>query len=86
MCSALSQSAFGVEGFFGRGKQVPPLCFAQGRNDNSGSCGFFEFTTAFERLMPSSEKRVDQFLAAHLLAVVFWRPAQQAEKINEGFG
>ncbi len=33
---------------------------------------------AFER------KRLDQFLARHLLAIVLGRPAQQAEKIDEG--
>ena len=30
-------------------------------------------------------KHIDQFLARHLFAIVFWRPAQQAQKIDEGF-
>ena len=33
--------------------------------------------------MPSKRKRVDQFLARHLLAIVLGRPAEQAQEIDE---
>ena len=31
-------------------------------------------------------KGVDEFPERHFFAIILWRPAQQAQKINEGFG
>ena len=34
----------------------------------------------------SQRERVDQFLTAHLLTIVFRRPAQEAQKVDKGLG
>ena len=69
MCSALSQTAFGIES---ASSGVVARLFEI--HDRIGAVDSFE------------RKSVRQFRKAHLLAIVFRRPAQQAEKIDERLG
>ena len=48
--------------------------------------GSLKFTTALARLIPSSENASISSCSAHLLAIVFRRPAQQAQEVDEGLG
>ena len=71
---------------------MPRMCSALshtalGSKVSSGVvAGSLKFTTALARLIPSSENASTKFLPAHLLAIIFRRPAQQAQEIDERLG
>src|SRR5208337_4986993 len=74
---------FGIEGIFGRGQQIPRFA----RNDNLvGSWQLLEVHHRIRAVDALERDGVNEFLAAHLGAVVFRRPAQQAEEIDERLG
>jgi len=77
---------FGVEGFFGRGKQVLPCASPRVGMTTVDPVDSLKFTTAFERLMPSSENASTSSWRLICSRSFFGDQPRQAEKINEGFG